>query len=95
MTTAVLINELANLPHHDGQLVLQARREDFDVEIRCQAGTYYVYAFVTQPNGGRWTRLAAPRSTPHAARDLAVRAWVEGRDFDTAGAEERRPGASR
>ena len=32
MTTNVTVNDLANLPHHDGQMVLHAKRDDFEVE---------------------------------------------------------------
>jgi hypothetical protein len=38
----VQINELANLPHRDGQLVLQAQREDLEVKIMCEQGTYWI-----------------------------------------------------
>jgi hypothetical protein len=87
MTSDVTINELTNLPHFDGQTVLHAVREDFEIEVRydgrCDGGRYWIYAFAIQPKGGVWTRLAAERRTPQQARDLAARAWTEGRDFDT------------
>jgi hypothetical protein len=79
----VSLNELANLPHHDGQKVLEVKREDFAVEIRYVSGTYRVYGFVRLPGGGEYTRLAAERKTVREARELALRAWREGRDFDT------------
>jgi hypothetical protein len=31
--TQVQINDLANLPHRDGQIVLRAARDDFEVEL--------------------------------------------------------------
>ena len=34
MTTNVTVNDLANLSHHDGQIVLHAKRDDFEVEVR-------------------------------------------------------------
>ena len=84
--TQVQINELANLPHHDGQIVLRAARNDFEVEIkydgRCDGGRYWVYAYVLRGGLPQYTRLAANRPTVRSARDLAARAWREGKDFD-------------
>ena len=67
----VIINDLANLPHRDGQVVLKAERDDFEVEVRCRLDGYHVYGIAREPEGGKWTRLACPRSTPQQARDLA------------------------
>jgi len=78
----VIINDLANVPHRDGQKLLDVRRDDFAVEIHYVRGVYRVYAFVRLPGGGEYTRLAAERSTVREARELALRAWREGRDFD-------------
>jgi hypothetical protein len=79
----VIINDLANLPHHDGQLVLTAEREDFAVEIKYHQATYGVYGFVRQQGAGGYTRLAAPRSTVADGTELARRRWRDGKDFDT------------
>ena len=59
MTANVTINELANLPHHEGQVVLHVLREE--VEVRRRRDNYVVYGFVRQPSGGVYTRLAAAR----------------------------------
>jgi hypothetical protein len=82
MTANVIINELANLPHVDGQVVLKARRDDFQVEVICRTNGYLVYGTVIQPNGGTWSNLAAERRTVHQARDLAARLWAEGKNFN-------------
>jgi hypothetical protein len=79
----VSINDLANLPHHDGQVVLQAERHDFEVKIKYDQGTYWVYGFVLRLGTSGYTRLAAPRSNVADATDLARRLWREGKDFDT------------
>jgi len=78
----VLLNDLSNLPHHDGQKLLDVRRDDFAVEVHYSSGAYRVYGFVRLPGGGEYTRLAAERKTVRQARELALRAWREGRDFD-------------
>jgi hypothetical protein len=54
----VSINELANLPHHEGQVVLHAERRDFEVKIKYDQATYWVYGFVLLPAGGGYTRRA-------------------------------------
>jgi hypothetical protein len=82
LTVQVLLNDLANVPHRDGQKVLDVRHDDFAVEVRFSAGVYRVYGFVLLPGGGEYTR-PAERSTVREARELALRAWREGRDFDT------------
>ena len=73
-----IVNELANLPHRDGQIVLHAKRDDFEVQIKYEQGTYWVYGFVRQPGGGEYTRLAAPRSMVSEAAELARKLWREG-----------------
>jgi hypothetical protein len=78
----VSVNELANLPHHEGQVVLQVERDDFEVKIKCEQGTYWIYGSVKEPSGGGWTRLAAPRETVTDATKLARRLWREGKDFN-------------
>ncbi len=84
--TQVQINELANLPHRDGQIFLRAARNDVEVEIkydgRCDGGRYWVYAYVLRGGLPQYTRLAANRPTVRSARDLAARAWREGKSFD-------------
>jgi len=79
----VLINDLANVPHHDGQKVLDMRRDNFAIEVHYVGGSYRVYGFVRLSGGGEYTRLATERRTVRQARELALRAWCEGRDFDT------------
>jgi hypothetical protein len=79
---SLIINELARLPHHEGQLVLHAKRDDFEVEIRRQDHSYYVYAFVCRDGNPIYLRLAAGRSTAVAAHELANKAWDAGKDFD-------------
>jgi hypothetical protein len=83
MTMQVSINDLANQPHHEGQVVLQAERSDFEVKIKYDQGTYWVFGFVRQPGGGEYTRLAAPRSLVSDTTELARKLWREGKDFDT------------
>lgn len=64
MTSDVIINDLADLPHANGQTVLHAEREDFRVEIRREAGTSYYYSaesvLVQSAESGR---LGASRRT--------------------------------
>jgi hypothetical protein len=75
VTGNVIINELANLPHHDGQIVLHAVRDDFEVQIRYEAwqrdGCYWVHAYVRRDAQRQYTRLAAERSNVQQARDLS------------------------
>jgi hypothetical protein len=85
----VLINDLANVPHNDGQIVLDVRRDDFAVKVEHDRDCYRVYGFVRLQGGGEYTRLAAERPTVQAARDLARRVWREGRNFDTVYGAER------
>ncbi|HEY4312286.1 MAG TPA: hypothetical protein VGN12_22750 [Pirellulales bacterium] len=84
----VLINNLANLPHHDGQIVLRAKREDFEVVVKHNARhggeKYWVFGAVIEPGGGTWTNLAAERRTVQEARGLAARLWAEGEKFNVA-----------
>jgi hypothetical protein len=82
VASEVLINDLANLPHSDGQTVLHAKRADFEVKVIFSGTRYRVYGFVIQPNGGTWTNLAADRPTVQEARDLAARLWADGKDFN-------------
>ncbi|HEY1602113.1 MAG TPA: hypothetical protein VGG64_21100 [Pirellulales bacterium] len=79
---AVQVNELGNLPHHDGQLVLKAEREDFEVQIIRHSEGYTVYGIVHADDHATLVNLAAERATPEAARDLARRLWREGKDFN-------------
>jgi len=79
----VLVNDLANLPHNNGQKLLDVQRDDFAVEIRCSGRAYRVYAFVHLSGGGVYTRLAAERATVAQARELALRVWHEGRGCGT------------
>ncbi|HEY1603540.1 MAG TPA: hypothetical protein VGG64_28325 [Pirellulales bacterium] len=79
----VIINEMTNLPHHEGQLVLEAERDDFGVKIKCEQGTYWIYGLVKEPSGGGWTRLAAPLATVTDVTELARRLWRDGKDFNT------------
>jgi hypothetical protein len=74
MTTNVTVNELANLPHYHGQVLLRAARDDLKVEIQRVARTYFVYAFACHDGSPVYTRLAAERSTLQQARHLAARA---------------------
>jgi hypothetical protein len=37
---------LPEIRHRDGQLVLHARRDDFEIQIQRQGSGYIVYAFV-------------------------------------------------
>jgi hypothetical protein len=83
MTSQVLVNDLANIPHHDGQTVLHALREDFEVQVNYSRGVDHVYGFVRKNGRPHFTRLAAQRRTVRQARDLARRAWKEGASFDT------------
>jgi len=83
MSGKVLTNELANLPHHDGQLVLEARRDDVVVKITCGLGVYHIVQTIESPCQGSFTRLAAERPTLEAAVELARQAYREGADFDT------------
>ncbi len=79
----VLINELANLPHRDGQTVLHVIGDDREVEIKFRQGRYVVYLFLLSPRDGWYTRLAAEEPTAKTARDLAAEAWRGGPDFRT------------
>jgi hypothetical protein len=79
----VLINDLLNIPHHEGQTVLHALRDDFEVRVEYERATYYVYGFVRKNGRPHFTQLAAPRRTVRQARELARRVWQEGRNFDT------------
>jgi hypothetical protein len=76
------INDLANLPHHEGQRVLMAEREDLDVQIIRWGNGYVVHAAVKQPGGGAFTILSAERKGVDAARELARDVWAKGRDFN-------------
>ena len=75
------------VPHRDGQIVLHAARDDFEVEIKydghSDGGRYWVYAFVLRDGQVQYTRLAANRPTVRSARNLAARARREGKNFDT------------
>ena len=79
----VTINDLVNLPHHDGQVVLQAERDDFKVDVRCGQDVYYVFGIIREAAGGKWTRLAAPCSTVEEATALARRLRRARMDFNT------------
>ncbi len=73
MTTNVTVNELANLLHYHGQVLLRAARDDLKVEIQRAASTYSEYAFACHDGSPVYTRLAAERPTVPQARDLAAR----------------------
>ena len=78
----VLINDLDNLPHHEGQRVLAVEREDFRVQVIRFGSGYDVQAAVKQPGGGAYTILAAHRATVEGARKLAREVWRRGKDFN-------------
>jgi hypothetical protein len=79
----VLINEMANIPHHDGQIVLHAKREDIEVKISFSRGQYWVCGSVFK-NGGKasYTNLMASRKTVREARNLAHELWRDGTMFN-------------
>ena len=80
--SVAIINELANLPHCEGQIVLSALRHDFGVTVKYDRGRYYIWGYSIEPSGAQWTNLAADRATPQQARDLAARLWRAGREFN-------------
>ena len=41
--SVAIINELANLPHCEGQIVLSALRHDFGVTVKYDRGRYYIW----------------------------------------------------
>ncbi len=83
MTTHVTINELDRLPHHDGQVVLEATRDDFTVQVKFDRGLYQVWGAICHNGMPQYTRLATARKSPKDARDLAARLWREGEQFNT------------
>lgn len=69
MTSNVTINELNSLPHHDGQVVLEAVRDDFSVQVRFDRGRYHAFGVssaVTAQRSSRDWRLSVRRSSRHA-----------------------------
>jgi len=83
MATNIAINDLNNLPHRDGQIVLEATRDDFEVVVRFCRGVYHIWGVACCNGAAQFTRLAAERATPKQARDLAARLWREGEAFNT------------
>ena len=78
----VIINELANEPHHEGQIVLHCKRETFELKVLRSGSSYWVHGEPKRPGGASWTTLMAERKTMRAARELARRVWAEGENFN-------------
>lgn len=79
----VSTNELANLPHHDGQVVLDVMRDDFTVQVKYERGLYQVWGAICRGGLPQYTRLATARKSAKDARDLAASLWREGEQFNT------------
>jgi hypothetical protein len=58
----VRINELQNLPHYEGQLVLDVVSPDREIKIFFHHGRYWVHCAITC-GSVTWTRLMAGRDT--------------------------------
>ena len=69
----VRVNELRNLPHHEGQLVLDVVAPDREVKVFVQHGRYWVDCAITCGTVN-WTRLMAGRDTIEEARGTAL--WI-------------------
>ena len=54
----VLLNDLPNLPHHDGQKVLHERTERFELEVNVDRGVYWYYLFALKNGQVSYTRMA-------------------------------------
>ncbi len=77
----VIINELANLPHHDGECVLHCVRPNFEVRILRSRDEYWIHGAASRLSGATWTTIMAPRKTVRDASELGRRVWAEGEDF--------------
>jgi hypothetical protein len=64
----VLLNELPNLPHHEGQEVLKVRDRDYELTCSREGAGCWLYMFVL--NGGKkmYARMVRPAATAEDAR---------------------------
>ena len=78
MHTHVVLNDLANVPHRDGQDVLIVRTDTFEIQCRCHGDCYGVYQFALKDGNAEWTRHASTVKTVQRARELAARLYKAG-----------------
>ena len=67
----VLLNDLPNLPHHDGQQVLLVRTDRYELEVNVDRGVYWCYLFVLKDGKVSYTRMVRRASGPRQARLVA------------------------
>ena len=78
MQPHVLLNDLANTPHRDGQDVLLVRTDRFEIQCRCHGDCYGVYVFALRDGEAHWTRQARTVKTAQQARVVAAALYRAG-----------------
>jgi hypothetical protein len=67
----VLLNDLPNLPHHDGRQVLLVQTERFELEVNVDRGVYWCYLFALKNGRVSYTSMVRRASGPRQARLVA------------------------
>ena len=68
----ILLNDLRETPHTDGQQVFHVRSGTIEVEIRFNSGLYRIYGFIQVKEAARRCYISLDAETPGAARDKAA-----------------------